>query len=104
MLRSFVIAALTVVGLFATERVAGVSEPLLIRSVILSGHSGPAYYSVIEQGYRFVGDRAKAPISVASSRGAVMPATSVRREIAISSLEQPHGGTLEQVSAMASAR
>ena len=54
MLRSIQIAALILLGLFATGRAAGVSEPLLIRSVVLSGTSGPAYYSVIEQGYRFI--------------------------------------------------
>ena len=55
MLRSILIAAIITTGLAATIGAAGTAEPLVIRPVVLAGGSGPAYYSVIEQGYRLVG-------------------------------------------------
>ncbi|KQT85208.1 hypothetical protein [Aurantimonas sp. Leaf443] len=43
--------------LFSTQAIsspAGLSEPLILRQVTLNGTVGPAYYSRIEEGYRFV--------------------------------------------------
>lgn len=51
MLRSILIAA----GILASTMPLGPSQPVMIRSVTIGEASGPAYYSLIEQGYRFVG-------------------------------------------------
>ena len=53
MLRSSVIAAALIYSCLP----AGEAEPLLIRTVTLGGVTGAAYYSGLEQGYRFVGGR-----------------------------------------------
>ena len=53
MLRSSVIAATLIYSCLP----AGNAEPLLIRTVTLGGVTGAAYYSGLEQGYRFVGGR-----------------------------------------------
>ncbi|UIJ72292.1 hypothetical protein [Aurantimonas sp. HBX-1] len=53
MLRSSVIAATLIYSCLP----AGHQEPLLVRTVTLGGVTGPAYYSRLEQGYRFVGGR-----------------------------------------------
>ncbi|WP_083589662.1 hypothetical protein [Aurantimonas sp. 22II-16-19i] len=34
---------------------AGESHPLIVRVVTIGGETGPAYYSLVEQGYRFLG-------------------------------------------------
>ncbi|MCB8839135.1 hypothetical protein [Aurantimonas sp. VKM B-3413] len=51
MLRSLVIAA----AVLSLAVPAGTAEPLLIRVVTMAGATGPAYYSAVEQGYRFIG-------------------------------------------------
>ena len=51
MLRSLVIAA----AVLLSAMPAGIADPLLIRVVTMAGATGPAYYSTVEQGYRFVG-------------------------------------------------
>ncbi|MBB4003321.1 hypothetical protein [Aurantimonas endophytica] len=53
MLRSSVIAATLIYSCLP----AGNTEPLLVRTVTLGGVTGAAYYSRLEQGYRFVGGR-----------------------------------------------
>ncbi|MEX6508117.1 hypothetical protein [Jiella sp. M17.18] len=59
MLRSLVIAA----ALLVSAGPVGSRQPLTIRTVTMAGLTGPAYYSAVEQGYRFVGGRltAQAP-------------------------------------------
>ncbi|MAU98346.1 MAG: hypothetical protein CMP81_21105 [Fulvimarina sp.] len=53
-------AAAAVAG-FATP--AGESHPLIVRVVTIGGETGPAYYSLVEQGYRFVSrDPSAAPM------------------------------------------
>jgi hypothetical protein len=72
MLRSSVIAA----TLIYSSLPAGNADPLLIRTVTLGGVTGPAYYSRLEQGYRFVGGRSDR----SSDDGA---------PVAVTALEQP---------------
>ncbi|MEC5322707.1 MULTISPECIES: hypothetical protein [unclassified Aurantimonas] len=69
MLRSFVIAAV----LLAWTGSAGSGDPVMIRTVTMNGIVGTAYYSTVEQGYRFIGGSprnglvaADAPIAVSS--------------------------------------
>ncbi len=69
MLRSCVIAAV----LLAWTGSAGSGDPVMIRTVTMNGIVGAAYYSTIEQGYRFIGGSprnapraADAPIAVSS--------------------------------------
>jgi len=59
MLRSLLIAAF--LGLLLGP--VGPAQPLMVRTVTIGPVTGPAYYSVIEQGFRFVGD---APVAVAA--------------------------------------
>ncbi len=69
MLRSCVIAAV----LLAWTGSAGSGDPVMIRTVTMDGIVGAAYYSTVEQGYRFVGGSPRndpgptdAPIAVSS--------------------------------------
>jgi len=59
MLRSLLIAAF--LGLLLGP--VGPVQPLMVRTVTIGPVTGPAYYSVIEQGFRFVGD---APATLAA--------------------------------------
>ncbi|MEF2553016.1 hypothetical protein VQ042_16880 [Aurantimonas sp. A2-1-M11] len=54
MLRSLLIAAFLGLSLGPV----GPAQPLMVRTVTIGPVTGAAYYSVIEQGYRFVGDTA----------------------------------------------
>lgn len=72
MLRSSVIAATLIYSCLP----AGDSEPLLVRTVTLGGVTGAAYYSSLEQGYRFIGGRPEGfsdgqPIALSSLEPAV---------------------------------
>lgn len=69
MLRSCVIAA----ALLAWTGSAGSGDPVMIRTVTMNGVVGAAYYSTVEQGYRFIGE---------SPRNGIEEAT-----IAVSSLD-----------------
>ena len=104
MLRSIQIAAFLLVGLFATGRAAGVSEPMLIRSVVLSGATGSAYYSVIEQGYRFINGVATARSPGAPSHYAEGDAGRSNAPIDVSSLDSSRSGLVETVMVVDKAR
>ena len=88
MLRSITITALIMIGLFASGRAAGVTEPFLIRHVVLAGASGPAYYSVLEQGYRFVGGLSQANGTIGSAQIAAVDGGDAEGELSMSSLEE----------------
>ena len=104
MLRSMTITALILAGLFATGPAAGLSEPLLIRSVVLAGASGPAYYSVIEQGYRFLGGPGNAGKAVATVDHATAGRGRSNGEIALSSLDDAKSGMPESGGSVENAR
>ena len=46
---------------------AGESQPLIVRVVTIGDETGPAYYSLVEQGYRFVSGEPSAPPMVADA-------------------------------------
>ncbi|MCP3053632.1 hypothetical protein [Aurantimonas marianensis] len=79
MLRSCVIAAI----LLAWTGSAGSGDPVMMRTVTMNGIVGAAYYSTVEQGYRFIGGTprnhlaaAVAPIAVSSLEEAEKAAAS----------------------------
>ena len=79
MLRSVLIAA----GVITYAMPVGNTETLTTRVVTIDGVTGPAYYSAIENGYRFVGGRDLAAQAdadlVISSVGLDAPATLLSR-------------------------
>ncbi|MBO0905661.1 hypothetical protein [Jiella sonneratiae] len=52
------VAVLAVIAVGA--RPAGAPQPLIVRVVTMGDHTGPAFYSLIEQGYRFIDGNAAA--------------------------------------------
>ncbi|MBP0614062.1 hypothetical protein [Jiella mangrovi] len=49
------VAASALVGVTAYTAPAGDPHPMIVRVVTIGDRTGPAFYSSLEQGYRFVG-------------------------------------------------
>ena len=77
MLRSSLIAA----TLLCFAAPAGTAEPMVLRTVTLGKATGPAYYSIVEQGYRFV-----------AALPAAVP-TGEEKPVAVSALESGDGSS-----------
>ncbi|MBO0664471.1 hypothetical protein LQ948_18040 [Jiella sp. MQZ9-1] len=82
MLCGLVVAA--AIAAFAAP--AGLNQPLIVRVVTIGEKTGPAFYSLVEQGYRFIGaqpmqvpiaEALKEPHEAAPARASIMTAEAV---------------------------
>lgn len=54
-MRRILLGAICIAAVGTIVHPAGSPTPLMIRVVTMEGATGPAYYSAIEEGFRFVG-------------------------------------------------